>query len=51
MLAMIGDCEGAEQVDRMSKNGGCKATETTLVYVEQHKEWLPLPCLILMVFL
>jgi hypothetical protein len=50
MLAMIGDCEGAGQVDRMSKNGGFKATETALAYVEQHKEWGSLPCLILMVF-
>jgi len=51
MLAMIGDCEGAGQVDRMSKNGGFKATQTALAYVEQHKEWGPLPCLILMGFL
>lgn len=36
---MIGDCEGARQVDRMSNNGGLKATETLLAYVEQHKEW------------
>jgi len=48
---MIGDCEGAGQVDRMSNNGGLKATETTLSYVEQHKGWGSLPYLILMVFL
>lgn len=39
MLAMIGDCEGAGQVDRMSNNGGLKGTETSLAYVEHHKEW------------
>jgi hypothetical protein len=38
MLAMIGDCEGAGQVDRMSSNGGLKATETSLACVEQHQE-------------
>ena len=48
---MISDCEGAGQVDRMNKNGGFKATESALAYVEQHKEWGPLPCLILMGFL
>jgi hypothetical protein len=48
---MIGDCEGAGQVDRMSINSGLKATETSLAYVDQHKEWGSLPCLILMVFL
>ena len=51
MLAMIDDCEGAGQVDRMSNSGGLKATETSLAYVEQHKKWGSLPCLILMVFL
>ena len=34
MLAMIGDCEGAGQVDRMSNNGGFKASETSLARVE-----------------
>jgi len=34
---MIGDCEGAGQVDRMSNNGGLKGTETLLAMLNNTK--------------